>query len=47
VAALVPYPCVLKPDDSRGFYNAFRAKVFVVQDADDFVRGAPRRRAAG
>jgi len=38
VAAAVPYPCVLKPDDSRGFYNAFRAKVFVVQDADDFVR---------
>ena len=31
VAARVPYPCVLKPDDSRGFYDAFRAKVFVVQ----------------
>lgn len=26
----LPYPCVLKPDDSRGFYDAFRAKVFVV-----------------
>jgi predicted ATP-grasp superfamily ATP-dependent carboligase len=38
VAAVVPYPCVLKPDDSRGFYTAFRAKVFVVQDADAFVR---------
>ena len=38
VAAAVPYPCVLKPDDSRGFYNAFRAKVFVVQDARDFLQ---------
>ena len=37
VAAVVPYPCVLKPDDSRGFYNAFRAKVFVVQDAGELL----------
>ena len=47
VAAAVPYPCVLKPDDSRGFYNAFRAKVFVVQDADDFVRRCAEAAAAG
>jgi predicted ATP-grasp superfamily ATP-dependent carboligase len=32
----VPYPCVLKPDDSRGFYDAFRAKVFVVRDPTEF-----------
>ena len=38
VAARVDYPCVLKPDDSRGFYNAFRVKVFVVQDAPEFLR---------
>ena len=37
VAAVVPYPCVLKPDDSRGFYTAFRAKVFVVQSPAEFV----------
>jgi D-aspartate ligase len=32
----VPYPCVLKPDDSRGFYDAFRAKVFVVRSPAEF-----------
>ncbi|MFN2524373.1 MAG: hypothetical protein ABR614_13805 [Mycobacteriales bacterium] len=32
----VPYPCVLKPDDSRGFYDAFAAKVFVVRDPAEF-----------
>lgn len=37
VAAQVPYPCVLKPDDSRGFYRAFRAKVFVVDGPESFV----------
>ena len=37
VADLVPYPCVLKPDDSRGFYNAFQAKVFVVPDREQFL----------
>ncbi len=47
VAAVVPYPCVLKPDDSRGFYNAFRAKVFVVQDADDLVRRCAEAAAVG
>ncbi|MCW2666241.1 MAG: putative ATP-grasp enzyme-like protein [Frankiales bacterium] len=35
-ADAVPYPCVLKPDDSRGFYDAFRAKVFVVHDPPEF-----------
>jgi D-aspartate ligase len=47
VAALVPYPCVLKPDDSRGFYTAFRAKVFVVQDAEAFVRRCAEAAAVG
>jgi predicted ATP-grasp superfamily ATP-dependent carboligase len=47
VAATVPYPCVLKPDDSRGFYNAFRAKVFVVQDAGAFVQRCAEAAAAG
>ena len=37
VAAQVPYPCVLKPDDSRGFYDAFRAKVFVVRDRAELL----------
>lgn len=37
VAAEVPYPCVLKPDDSRGFYDAFAAKVFVVHDAAELL----------
>ena len=37
VAERVPYPCVLKPDDSRGFYDAFRAKVFVVRDRTEFL----------
>jgi len=27
----LPYPCVLKPDDSRAFYDAFGMKVFVVR----------------
>jgi predicted ATP-grasp superfamily ATP-dependent carboligase len=47
VAELVPYPCVLKPDDSRGFYNAFRAKVFVVQDAQAFVQRCAEAAARG
>lgn len=37
VAQVVPYPCVLKPDDSRGFYDAFRAKVFVVRSPSEFL----------
>jgi len=47
VAAQVPYPCVLKPDDSRGFYTAFRAKVFVVQDAAAFVARCAEAAAYG
>ncbi|MGZ6825686.1 MAG: carboxylate--amine ligase [Mycobacteriales bacterium] len=37
VAAQVPYPCVLKPDDSRGFYDAFAAKVFVVHTPEELL----------
>ncbi len=47
VAAQVPYPCVLKPDDSRGFYDAFRTKVFVVQDPAELVARVAQARAAG
>ena len=47
VAADVPYPCVLKPDDSRGFYTAFRAKVFVVHDADELVNRCAQAAALG
>jgi D-aspartate ligase len=47
VAAVVPYPCVLKPDDSRGFYTAFRAKVFVVHDAAAFVQRCAEAAAVG
>jgi D-aspartate ligase len=47
VAAEVPYPCVLKPDDSRGFYDAFQAKVFVVQDERDFLERHAQAAAAG
>ncbi|WP_407543621.1 carboxylate--amine ligase (plasmid) [Deinococcus radiomollis] len=37
LAARVPYPVILKPDESRAFYEAFQAKVFVVQDEAAFV----------
>ena len=47
LAAAVPYPCVLKPDDSRGFWTAFRAKVFVVHDAASFVQRCEEAAAAG
>lgn len=47
VAAAVPYPCVLKPDDSRGFYTAFRAKVFVVHDAEELVARCAEAAALG
>ena len=47
VAAVVPYPCVLKPDDSRGFYNAFQAKVFVVQDPAEFLARVAECRTLG
>ena len=47
VAAQVPYPCVLKPDDSRGFYTAFAAKVFVVRDAAELVARCAEAAAVG
>ena len=47
MAAAVPYPCVLKPDDSRGFYNAFRAKVFVVRDRDELLQRCAEAAARG
>ena len=47
VAAAVPYPCVLKPDDSRGFYTAFRAKVFVVHGPDELVARCAEAAALG
>ena len=47
VAARVPYPCVLKPDDSRGFYDAFAAKVFVVRDPAEFVARCAQAAARG
>lgn len=37
VAGQVPYPCVLKPDDSRGFYDAFGVKVFVVRSPGELL----------
>lgn len=47
VAAVVPYPCVLKPDDSRGFYSAFAAKVFVVKSASEFLNRYEEAAARG
>lgn len=47
VAAAVPYPCVLKPDDSRAFWTAFRAKVFVVQDAGELLARCAEAAALG
>lgn len=47
VAGQVPYPCVLKPDDSRGFYDAFAAKVFVVRDAGEFLARVDEAAAYG
>ncbi|ADV66033.1 carboxylate--amine ligase [Deinococcus maricopensis] len=37
VAAQVPYPVILKPDESRAFYEAYRAKVFVVNTPEEFA----------
>ncbi|AFZ69647.1 ATP-grasp family protein [Deinococcus peraridilitoris] len=34
--AQVPYPVILKPDESRAFYEAFKAKVFVVNTPEEF-----------
>ncbi len=47
VAEQVPYPCVLKPDDSRGFYEAFRVKVFVVRTPAEFVQRCAQAGARG
>ena len=46
-ASQVPYPCVLKPDDSRGFYNAFGVKVFVVQTPTELLAGVARAAERG
>ncbi len=43
----LPYPCVLKPDDRRGFYNAFQVKVFVVHSPTEFRARTAQARAAG
>ncbi|WP_027481026.1 carboxylate--amine ligase [Deinococcus pimensis] len=45
VLARVPFPVILKPDESRAFYEVFRAKVFVVNTPDEFR--ARVREAAG
>lgn len=47
VAAEVRYPAVVKPDDSRGFYDAFGVKVFPVADAGELVEAVRRCEAAG
>jgi len=47
VAGQVPYPCVLKPDDSRGFYDAFHAKVFVVHSPQELLDRVAEATAAG
>ena len=47
VAAQVPYPCVLKPDDSRAFYRAFRAKVFVVDSPATLIARCAEAAAQG
>jgi predicted ATP-grasp superfamily ATP-dependent carboligase len=47
VAARVAYPCVLKPDDSRGFYRAYRAKVLRVDSPDTLRRKVAETAARG
>ena len=47
VAAQVDYPCVLKPDDSRGFYAAFGVKVFLVDTPAAFVQRCAEAAAYG
>ncbi len=47
VAEQVEYPCVLKPDDSRGFYRAFQAKVFVVENRAAFIEKCSAAAAYG
>lgn len=43
----LPYPLVCKPDDSRGFYEAFRAKVWVVSSYDELLGRVSQAEAAG
>ena len=47
VAAAVPYPCVLKPDDSRAFYRAYRAKVLLAGGPDELRRRVAETAARG
>jgi D-aspartate ligase len=47
IAAQLPYPCVLKPDDSRGFYRAYRAKVLMVDGPDTLRRQVAETAALG
>jgi D-aspartate ligase len=47
VAAQLPYPCVLKPDDSRGFYRAYRAKVLLVDGPETLRRQVAETAAQG
>jgi D-aspartate ligase len=47
VAGQLPYPCVLKPDDSRGFYRAYRAKVLMVDGPDALSRQVAETAAMG
>ena len=47
IGSQVPYPCVLKPDDSRGFYDAFGVKVFVVQTPTELLAGVARAAERG
>lgn len=47
VADEVPYPVILKPDESRAFYEAFREKVFVVQTPEEFLAKVDEAAARG
>jgi D-aspartate ligase len=47
VAAALPYPCVLKPDDSRGFYRAYRAKVLMADGPEQLIRHVADTAARG
>jgi len=47
LAAELPYPCVLKPDDSRAFYRAYRAKVLMVDGPEALRRQVADTAARG
>lgn len=47
VAARVQYPVILKPDESRAFHEAFRAKVFVVGTPEELVARVRESAARG